>query len=213
MSIRYCLTFAFLLLLPFGFASAQATIGFVNDTVWYSKDPFVAGEKIQIITSIFNRDTRELSGTVSFYDENILLGKKDFVVPGKNVKDVSIDWTASAGTHSVFARIDSAKFKLANGKTETVSLQNTRTLNNDSNVRKSGGSKEEPDSIRNIQNIVTAQTPNIISKPILYLVEKMENFRKGLKIPLAGNKYVFYGVLLCTSFFIVRKILHLLFGR
>ena len=93
MTQKKFLIFLFLtLLFPINKISAEiANVGFIPDNIWYSKDPFFEGDKIKIYTLIFNPDGRELSGTVSFFDKTILLGKKDFRVSGNGVKDISID--------------------------------------------------------------------------------------------------------------------------
>src|SRR3989344_4963797 len=92
-------------LLPINKIIAQTSnAGFVPGNIWYSTDPFEEGDKIKIYTLIFNPDARELSGTVIFFDNSIFLGKKDFVAPAKGVKDISIDWTAAAGSHSILRK-------------------------------------------------------------------------------------------------------------
>ena len=68
-------------LLPIQKIFAQSSnTGFVQANIWYSKDPFEEGDKVKIYTFIFNPDTRELSGTVIFFDNTVMLGKKDFIV-------------------------------------------------------------------------------------------------------------------------------------
>ena len=54
----------------------SSNTGFVPGNIWYSKDPFEEGDKVKIYTFIFNPDSRELSGTVIFFDKTVLLGKK-----------------------------------------------------------------------------------------------------------------------------------------
>src|SRR5438552_250675 len=96
-------------LMPVG-ALAQSNAGFIPSNIWYSKDPFEEGDKIKIYTLIFNPDSRQLSGTVSFFDQDNLLGKKTFTVTAKGVKDIAIDWMATVGSHKIYAKIESAQF-------------------------------------------------------------------------------------------------------
>src|ERR1035437_2096929 len=95
------LSFLILILFPLYKISAQTSnVGFIPANIWYSKDPFEEGDKIKIYTLVFNPDSRELSGTVLFFDDTVFLGKQDFVVPAKGVKTISIDWTVIAGDHT-----------------------------------------------------------------------------------------------------------------
>src|SRR3989344_6452613 len=100
----------------------SSDIGFVSENIWYSEDSFEEGDKIRIYTFIFNPDSRELSGTVLFFDKTVLLGKKDFAVPPKRALDVSIDWTVVAGDHTIFGKIEDAKFLVSTGNYEQASI-------------------------------------------------------------------------------------------
>ena len=93
----------------------NSNTGFVPGNIWYSKDPFEEGDKIKIYTFIFNPDARELSGTVIFFDKTVLLGKKDFIILSKSANDISIDWTVTAGDHTIFGKIENAKFLISKG--------------------------------------------------------------------------------------------------
>ena len=95
---------------------ASLDAGFVNSNIWYSQDNFTEGDKIKIYTVIFNPDSRQFSGTVSFFDKTVLLGKKNFSISGNGVNNVSIDWTVIAGDHTIFAKIENSKFLISDGK-------------------------------------------------------------------------------------------------
>ena len=115
-------------LLPIGKVLAQTTnAGFVPQNIWYSIDPFTEGDKIKIYTLIFNPDTRSFSGTVDFFDNNTLLGTKDFNVAGTSAKDVFISWTVTAGDHQIFGQIENAKFLNSNGSYTNISITDNKT--------------------------------------------------------------------------------------
>ncbi len=59
------------------------------------------------------------------------------------------------------------------------------------------------DSIQNIQNIVTRNTPDFIAKPITMTANVIDGFRKQIGF---NNKLVFYGLLAVIIFFLVRFI-------
>lgn len=188
-------------LLPINRSSAQTSnAGFVPGNIWYSIDPFTEGDNIKIYTVIFNPDTRELSGTVVFFDNNVFFAKKDFTISAKSVKDVSIDWVVTAGDHSIFAKIENAKFLISAGKYENVYLaenessKSTRTVNKkviakipdpvntnlDISKVVDSVSNIGQDSISNIGQIVQNNTPSFISGPIIATTDAVEAIRKNI---------------------------------
>lgn len=93
---------------PVAVSAADAPAGF--GSIWYSKDPFVAGERIEIHTIVFNSGSAEFSGTVEFYDSDKLLGKTAVRVPaGGRFAQISVPWTATEGYHKIFAVIKDAQ--------------------------------------------------------------------------------------------------------
>ncbi len=171
---------------------AATNAGFVQANIWYSKDPFEEGDKIKIYTFVFNPDSRELSGTVIFFDKNVMIGKKNFIAPPRSVKDISIDWTAGVGDHTIFAKIEGAKFLLSTGEYEETYIAESQTSNSDRSVSKkiipkvedttknTGPKTSTPDQIQNIENFVTDKTPAIISKPIVATANIIDSQREQI---------------------------------
>ena len=159
------------------FAQTSNT-GFVSGNIWYSKDPFEEGDKIQIYTFVFNPDSRELSGTVIFFDNTVLLGKKDFTIPAKGAEDVFIDWTVNAGDHNIFGKIENAKFLISKGKYEEIYLAANETQKSARTIAKKITSTQTntnpisdignviTTSISNIKDTISGQTPEAVTKPI-----------------------------------------------
>ena len=165
----------------------SSNTGFVPGNIWYSEDPFEEGDKVKIYTFIFNPDARELSGTVIFFDKTVLLGKKDFIIPGKTANDVSTDWTVTAGSHSIFGKIENAKFLISKGKYEEVYLTENETEKSSRTVSKKIISKttdtntdSNSASISDITKIIKEETPDFITKPIVSVTESLETFRSNL---------------------------------
>ncbi len=190
----YIILILVLCLLPIFKINAQSSsAGFVPGDIWYSKNEPEEGDKIKIYTVLFNPDEREFSGTVIFFDKNIFLGKKIFTVKGMTVKDISIDWTASVGSHSIFAKIENAKFLISPNKYEEVYLSGNQTEENKFTVKKkiipnenelnnlkenilNTGSK----SIENIGNLIEEKTPDIITESTITSVNTLEKFRENV---------------------------------
>ena len=176
----------------------DSNTGFVSGNIWYSKDPFEEGDKIKIYTFIFNPDSRELSGTVIFFDKTVLLGKKDFTLPTKTANDISIDWTITVGDHIVFAKIENAKFLVSKGKYEEVYLAENETEKSSRTVSKKITSKSESSNINpettagttvsDIKKIIEEKTPNFIAEPIASTINTLEEFRINTNIASDNKK-------------------------
>ncbi len=101
--------------------------GFVQSNIWYSKDPFYAGEKIRIYTVIFNGSTYGLMGAVEFLDNGILIGKTTFALTGGvRTRDLWVEWKATEGKHTITARLVDVVTDGPNGK-QAVVLVNDET--------------------------------------------------------------------------------------
>lgn len=191
-NVKVCLILIFIIcgFLFSNIAIAQnSKIDFVKTDIWYSKTDLTEGDKVKIYTAIYNPDNRELSGTIAFYDNSVLLGKKNFIIPGNGVRDVSIDWVVTLGGHSIFAKIEEAKLTLAKGKYEQVSLNNVETkkdinviykkvvpeINTEGESKKTESPVAEP--ISDIGLKIIEKTPEFISEPVSDSVNFLENFR------------------------------------
>ena len=180
----------------------NSNTGFVPGNIWYSVDPFEEGDKIKIYTLIFNLDARELSGTVVFFDNSVFLGKKNFIVPAKGVKDVFIDWTATVGTHNIFGKIENAKFLISKEKYEEVYLVENETskssrIVNKKIILKTNNTEANPnlkssvlglESINNIRKIIGENTPEFVAKPIILGINMTEGLRSDMNVILKNKK-------------------------
>ena len=99
--------------------------GFVPANIWYSKDPFFAGDNIRVYTVIFNGSSYDLTGAVEFLDNDIIIGRDDFSVPkGGSVRDVWVAWKATEGKHVITARTVGVT-TVESGKKISIALGNT----------------------------------------------------------------------------------------
>ena len=188
-----CFIGIFLCLIPLKYSFAQSSTainaGFVPGNIWYSKDPFYDGDQIKIYTLIFDPQQSTLSGTVDFFDQNILLGTKTFSVQAGAVKDISVNWTVTAGTHIIFAKIENAEFLAANGTTTDAGLAGTETEKSSrivtpkiilgtSDANTDQGSGTLGGSVQNLADTVKNNIPNFISTPIINTTNALETFRQ-----------------------------------
>ena len=190
----------------FIFAQIPSNTGFVPSNIWYSKDTLEEGDIVKIYTLVFNADNkRQLTGSVLFFDNNVLLGKKNFVAAPSSVAQVSINWNINAGDHDIFAKIENSKFAVSAGKYEDVYLnenesehskhtvnkkivfdsKNTNTLTSTDNKN---NSSVAGDQISNIVNTVKENTPDIIAKPLIATANLTEGFRNGVENSLSKKE-------------------------
>jgi hypothetical protein len=179
--------------LPISKALAQTTTnaGFVPGNIWYSKDPFEEGDKIKIYTLIFNPDTSKFSGTVDFFDNSTLLGSKDFTIAATSTKDISINWTVTAGDHQIFGQIENAKIVETNGTSQNVTLsdnvttKSSRTVSNkiiaqniDAGINTVDGSFNATiNSIQNIGDNVKNTLPTSLSQSVTTTTNTIDGLR------------------------------------
>ena len=195
----WILTFLIFVVLPTHKTWAQTTnAGFVSGGgIWYSKDQFSEGDKIKIYTAIFNPDTRQLSGTVDFFDNNTLLGQKNFIISGTSVKDTSVNWVVSVGDHTIYAKIENAKFLNSNGGYVDAKLPDDQTKSDSRTIKKkiipqmSGTSSTNIAAVTDVSNIektIQDKTPDFISKPINLTAAKIEEVREGAATSIDSAK-------------------------
>src|SRR3989344_4809124 len=187
------------------------TMGDIHKFIDTLKVSIEVKKELKKYTLIFNPDPRELSGTVVFFDNSVFLGKKDFTAPAKGVKDVSIDWTATVGTHNIFGKIENAKFLVAKNKYEEVYLaenetsKSSRTVSkkivakiidtadastkiSDSIVNKAGNAIS--DSVENVKEAVVAKIPQFVAKPLTLTGNVIEGWRSSVGTASENKKEV-----------------------
>ena len=121
--ILIIISFIFLSHPLFLFAQTVSNVGLVEHTIWYSQDPFFEGDTIKIYTLLYNSGVSSVSGTVEFYDNETLLGKKDIIILAQAPKDVSVSWVVTAGNHSISAKFLNPTV-VVGGKSQPVTVDN-----------------------------------------------------------------------------------------
>lgn len=128
--------FQFLILILFfvftPFVQAQTKIiensGFVPGNIWFSKTPTAVGEVVKIYTLVWNASAEDVSGTVTFFDNDTLIGKQSFILAGEgSTKILSEPWKVAAGYHKIYAQITDSVGGPRGTKAITVSLQYAKT--------------------------------------------------------------------------------------
>ena len=102
--------------------------GFIPGQIWYSNEPLIEGETVNIHTAVWNGEKESLSVKVEFYDKNVILGSRDVILSPSELKDVDISWKITAGDHVISAKITSSIITIS-GQNEKVVLSRIITSN------------------------------------------------------------------------------------
>ena len=106
----------------------QVNAGFLSDNIWYSRDPFFAGESVRIYSAIFNSSDLDIAGRIEFYDNADLIGEANFnVESGGNLVRVWVDWQAKEGKHIIVASMGEARITTLGYENEEFDLSNIKT--------------------------------------------------------------------------------------
>jgi len=110
------------------YAEVVANSGFIPGQIWYSKEPLIEEDTVNIHTAVWNGEKDPLSVKIEFYDKNVILGSRDIVLSSLELKDVYISWKITSGDHVISAKIISSLATIS-GKKEKVILSRITTSN------------------------------------------------------------------------------------
>ena len=102
------------------FAETTVNSGFIPGQIWYSKDPLIEGETVNIHTAAWNGESNTVSADVEFYDKNVILGSRDVVLDSLELKDVYIPWKITSGDHVISAKIISSTITVSDKKENVI---------------------------------------------------------------------------------------------
>lgn len=167
------LTLITLLFTPAIALAALSNAGFLQGGVWYSKDPFFAGETIRIYAALFNSGPDDISGTVKFFDNKNSIGSSDFFVErGGKSAHVWTDWTARKGQHSIEVIITSASLLRVGEPPIPIELklgriqENPRTVQEDTDGDQIGNNEDaddDNDRIPDMEEIKNGTNPLMVN--------------------------------------------------
>lgn len=177
-TIKAILLAIFLVILSSSTAFALETInnvGIINSGIWYSKDPFYAGDKVRIYTLVFNGSDQDLVGEVVFDDNGKVLCRGNFTATSGKSQEIWCDWSATAGEHKISAKIVGPKIAPIGEALRAITL-----LNNVSGVseRKVLTPPKNPEVARDVPLTLSSTTNNTNASTSASSLEK--NLSDGL---------------------------------
>lgn len=156
--------------------------GFVPGNLWFSKVPTAVGEKVQVYTLVWNGSTDDINGTVSFFDNDSVISKQNFVLAGDgSTKILSTVWTAGEGYHKVYAQITDSQGGPRGSKAVSVSLQYSKTVEEERFV----SAPVTPQATSSgVTGLVTNLASNIVDQKVGYATGYLET---NLPKPVVGT--------------------------
>ena len=156
-------------------AEPLSNAGFLQGGIWYSKDPFFAGETVRVYAAIFNSSSEDLAGTVEFLDNKQRLGSAEFFVErGGKFAQVWVDWNVTEGQHLVEAVITKASIIRVGSSPVAIELQQAKAQESlrqvDKDADKDGiGDKadtdDDNDGMSDAQELTQGTNPLVPSVP------------------------------------------------
>lgn len=178
----------------FSFAQTTTNTGLVDHTIWYSKDPFFEGDTIKVYTLLYNSGKAAVSGTVEFYDDKVILGKKDVLISPESAKDIFISWTVTAGEHSISAKFLNPTITV-NGKQEPIIVKNNESserkvfvpkkIVSESKDVSEGGENASTDTV--VDRLAEKAAP-YTPEPVDRTVIAIDTFREETSVKIAASK-------------------------
>ncbi len=111
---RYIPFLLSLIFLPV-FAFANSTAGIPSGGLWFSKDPFFAGDAITISTVVFNATQNDITGNLELMDKESVLEKKEITLLAGQNKVVEFPVSISEGKHVFSIRVAGGDFNIKGG--------------------------------------------------------------------------------------------------
>lgn len=155
--------------------------GFVERDIWFSQEKLTEGDAVRIYTAIFNGNDGTLSGTMAFYDNETVLGKKEFSVAAKNVGTVSIAWNVTAGSHIIHAEITDPAVTVSgtrqsifieDGKSDEEKFTVSKKIPTETPAGESGTDTPSPAA-----KFIEDHVPEIIATPVLTTTGAIDDWR------------------------------------
>lgn len=177
----------------FFYQTTHAETGFVDTPLWLTPPVAEEGSMVTLRALFRNEEENTLSGTVLFYDGDVLLGRKAITIPVGTVATASVTFRIGAGEHAFSAQMSNLTGAISSGKFEPVALSLPSAKLQKFNVAKtvdtnlsaqagkatsSGGSEVQIlKQIDAVEKNVLASVPESVKEDVMENVKIVEDFR------------------------------------
>jgi hypothetical protein len=101
------------------FAIAQISVGVQSQPIWFSREPFFAGDQVTINVQVYNSSTSTWKGVMELRNGSSSIDARPFTLkPGGSSATIAFPWTAVEGDH---------KFSVAFLSSELISIEDNQS--------------------------------------------------------------------------------------
>jgi hypothetical protein len=119
--MQFWFVLLFFLLSPFAASAEEINAGFVRG-LWYSDDSIFAGETVRVYVAIRNNTDADLTGTVTFFDNDKKIGTQTVAALDGRLIESWIDWVPAYGEHTLRAELSRMKLSAVGSEAENVAV-------------------------------------------------------------------------------------------
>lgn len=182
--------------------SVVASTGFVDSPIWFTPESPQDGTMVTIYAVFRNSEKNTITGSVLFYDNDLLLGKKQIAIEPNNVGLSNVTFKIGAGNHSFSAQMTSLTESNGSGGNVPISISTATTKLPDYFVSKSipnpfsaqassGNSASEKlllDQVDNLQKKVLDSVPSNVKESVATSTKSLDNWRESSAENFKENK-------------------------
>lgn len=165
--------------------------GFSKDQLWFSKDPFFAGDSIVISTLIYNSSLYRMEGSVILKDGTTTVEKRTFIIEKGASQVVDFPWVATSGNHNFSALIERNQFISGTSSVSASSIATSETAKvkrfADFDINKNGiGDSTEPTPVKKATTSVFVVPTNPVKTIEQKIVDEAPTPVSSVAIPVIG---------------------------
>lgn len=169
----------------------HASTGFIGNPIWIYPEYPREGEMVTLSALFHNGETEKLSGTVLFYDNDVLLGKKALTIPAGDVGTAIVVFKIDQGNHVFSASAQGFQEISNSGTAKTYSLPLGKaempklfvTKNGSGNGVDALGLKASAQAapilgkVDQVENKVIDSIPDSVKDPVVATAKSIEAYR------------------------------------
>lgn len=181
--------------------SVFASTGFVDQPLWISPEAPKEGDFVTLSAVFRNGEPQKLSGTVLFYDSDVLLARRPVVIPSNDVGTASVSFSIKSGDHVFSATMESLEKLSGNGVATPLSVSVAPVHLDALFVTKSGSatgaaalalkasSEAAPilDKVNQVQDTVVSSIPDSVKGPVGQAAASVEDWRASEVAKLSAS--------------------------
>lgn len=169
--------------------SAFAISGIPKESVWISDKSPEEGNTVSLFTFVFNgQETNNLYGTMEWYDNDVLIGERDFTVLPLSGQVISIEWKVTEGNHEIKPIIVNTKSGKEKDSAITVLIEDKEAsplmffVANKIEEKETDLSEEKVFSdLDNLEKKIASSTPPVVAETVNNSIGFLEETRHEAK--------------------------------